>query len=131
MSTSDYTNTPPTPEDAQRAIMSPITETLTKHDITIDTLSQQLKKLIKAKKPLVIEGNIHEVEDNASQLKAVDMGLKLNRAYPADRLQVEGDTGLTVKLVQYGQVSPEDKNITGCNHEEKTISSTGGSLDSE
>lgn len=94
MSTSDYTDTQPTPQDAQQAILSPITKALTDNNITLDRLSNKISDLIDCKRPVGVdkEGNTVDTNDNPSQIKAVDMALKLQQAYPAERqeLQVSG-----------------------------------------
>jgi hypothetical protein len=80
MSTSDYPNTQPDPADTAAQILSPITQALTKHGITLDRLSGKLNELIDCKKG--------DDPDNASQLKAVDIALKLQQAYPAEKKEL-------------------------------------------
>ncbi len=90
-----------TPEDAQEAILSPITQQLKDSNLTIKRLCKDLNQVIKTSK-----------DNPNAKLKGIDMGLKLNQAYPADKLEVTGETGLTIKLVQYGVPSIEDKDAT-------------------
>ncbi len=94
MSTSDYTDTQPTPQDAQQAILSPITKALKDNNITLDRLSSKINDLIDCKRPVGVdkEGNTVDTNDNPSQIKAVDMALKLQQAYPAERHEVVTDT---------------------------------------
>ena len=95
MSLSDnYTDTPPNPDDTPATILSPITQALRDNNITLDRLSSKINDLIDCKRPVGMdkEGNAIDTNDNPSQIKAVDMALKLQHAYPAERqeLQVSG-----------------------------------------
>ena len=66
------------PEDTSTIILSPITQALTKHNLTLDRLTKDLNQVIKTTKD-----NPH------AKLKGIDMGLKLNQAYPAERQELE------------------------------------------
>jgi len=48
--------------------------------VTIDKLAEKIKQKLDSKKALVIDSNIIFVEDNNSQLKATEMGLKIHGA---------------------------------------------------
>lgn len=95
MSLSDnYTDTPPNPDDTPATILSPITQALKDNNITLDRLSSKINDLIDCKRPVSVDkkGNTVDTNDNPSQIKAVDMALKLQQAYPAERHEVVTDT---------------------------------------
>lgn len=84
-----YSNTPLNPEDTAAQILSPITSALKKNNITPERLSKKLNELIDCTKG--------EAPDNRSQLTALDIGLKLTQAYPAEKI----DTTLHIEdLIQ-------------------------------
>lgn len=120
----DYGKSEITQAETDASIISPITQALTKNKITLNKTCKRLNESMDAKivktfktkdnkiihsKPLIA----HDI-----RLKATVEALKLQQAYPVDKLQIEGDTGLTIKLVQYGVPSSngvdkiEDKDST-------------------
>jgi len=107
MSTSDYTDNLPNPTETQAAILSPITQALKDHNITLDRLSGKLNDLIDCKRPIGADkdGKAIEANDNPSQIKAVDMALKLQQAYPAEQHDVRllGQTEMTMAVLVYRQ----------------------------
>ena len=107
----DYGKNEVTPQDAQESILSPITKALTTNNITLDRLTAKLSKLIDCKKTIGVnsKGKPIQAPDNTNQLNAVKDGFKLHRAYPADKIEIEGDTGLTIRLVQYGVIEDRDE----------------------
>jgi len=96
-----YTNTDPDPKDTAAAIMSPITQALNNNNITLERLAGKLSDLIDCKRG--------EDPDNTTQLKAVETGLKLNQAYPNEKIDLNAQGTLTVEVVKFGDNStPED-----------------------
>ena len=96
-----YTNTNPDPKDTAAAIMSPITQALNNNNITLERLAGKLSDLIDCKRG--------EDPDNTTQLKAVETGLKLNQAYPNEKIDLNAQGTLTVEVVKFGDNStPED-----------------------
>ena len=96
-----YTNTNPDPKDTAAAIMSPITQALNNNNITLERLTSKLSDLIDCKRG--------EDPDNTTQLKAVETGLKLNQAYPNEKIDLNAQGTLTVEVVKFGDNStPED-----------------------
>ena len=95
----------PTPQDAQEAILSPIHKQLKDSNLTLKRLCKDLNQVIKSTK-----------DNPNAKLKGIDMGFKLHGkdAYPIDTLHIEGETGLTIKLVQYKEPVPsiEDTVLT-------------------
>jgi len=84
----------PTPQDAQEAILSPITKALTKHGITLDQTCQKLKESMEAKETKVFNnsGELIYSDDliaHGIRLKAVIEALKLQQAYPAEKQELE------------------------------------------
>jgi len=67
-----------TPQDAQEAILSPITKALINNNLTLDRLCKDLNDVI-----------ITTSDNPNAKLKGVDMGLKLQQAYPAERQELE------------------------------------------
>lgn len=94
-----------TPQEAQAAILSPITQALNKHGLTLDRLTAKLSQLTDCTRPAGTDkdGNIIETPDNPSQLKAVDMALKLNQAYPADKHDIAllGQSEMSIAVTVY------------------------------
>jgi len=109
-----YTNENLDPKDTAAAIMSPITQALQKSNLTLDRLTGKLDELVDCKRGIGVnkEGEVVEVNDNPSQLKAVDMGLKLNQAYPDEKLNVDHTLKnfreIQINLVSPGKKAPED-----------------------
>ena len=90
------------PADTDKAIMSPITAALENNNITDERLAGKIDDLIDCKRGVGVdkEGKLVESGDNPSQLKAVDMALKLKQAYPAERSHITGELTLEDKLRQ-------------------------------
>jgi len=102
MSTSDYTNTPPDPKDTPATILSPITQALNTHGITLDYTVQKLKESMEAHETKVFQGRDGLIYSDALiahgiRLKASVEALKLQQAYPAEH--TISDTTLTIKDV--------------------------------
>ena len=79
-----------TPQDAQQAILSPITKALQTHNITLDRLASKLNTLMDCTRPAGIDsdGKAITAPDNPTQLKSVVESGKLLQAYPAERKEV-------------------------------------------
>jgi len=88
------------PDDTPTAIMSPITQALNNNNITLERLTSKLSDLIDCKRG--------EDPDNTTQLKAVETGLKLNQAYPDEKLNVD-HTLKNFREIQINLVSPGKK----------------------
>lgn len=89
-----YGNEKLNPKDTPATILSPITKALTNNNLTLDRLTKKIDNLVDCKRGVGVndKGKVVFVPDNPSQLKAVDMALKLSQAYPAERHEVVTDT---------------------------------------
>lgn len=102
-----------TPQDAQEAILSPITKALTDNKITLDRIASKFDELIDCKRTYVTKDGIEiDTPDRPTQLKATIESGKLLQAYPAEKLKIESDTDIIINLVQYGQPQKAPKCIT-------------------
>lgn len=74
---------------------------LEKEGFTPEFLTKKLKFLADAKKPLVVNNQIHEVDDNSTQLSVVNLGLEL---YGVKNKQAEG---VNLTQVNYNNVNTD------------------------
>ena len=61
---------------AHPEIKEEVTYQLNRQGVTIEKLSKKLYKLLDSEKAIINNGNVQMVNDNPSQLKAVELGMK-------------------------------------------------------
>jgi hypothetical protein len=61
---------------AHPEIIEEVKHALNTQGVTINKLSKKLAQLLDAEKAIVVNNNVQHVNDNASQLKAVELGMK-------------------------------------------------------
>ncbi len=143
MSTSDYSDHKPTNQETDAVILAPVAQALQDNNLTLDRLAKKIDKLVDCTRPVSTDkdGKAVVTPDNPSQIKAVDMALKLQQAYPAEQhdIKILGETEMTLAVLVFRQeadkgINKPDKtktpeNITPCNDKEKTTPPTGGRPD--